>query len=234
MCVHYVDVPLLHSSLTVCVCVCACGAGGDSKWCQEVVRRVNHDLFMAGCYDELLLQRGRVPVYVSTLTKDLTHFPTLVKLEDRAAVTAANRKEAARVRKQLQEEREAAIAAGEAVQQLEHEHTRAHAHAHDQEQEQEHDPEQAPGYYLQSRLSLSAIYLRSICEHANFRLRDVDKSSREVIGVSTHMLEKDDDDTGERREALLQGRHCVAETNERRDDDGVLAGWLESGFNGLI
>ena len=87
--------------------------------------------------------------------------------------------------------------------------------------------------YEQSRLSLPAICIRSLCGHAQFRLSTIDKKTREEIGVSTYVFEKNTDN-GQRYEAVTEARRCLPETNERRDDDGVLAGWLASGFDGLI
>lgn len=208
-------------------------AGGDSSWCQEVVKNINHDLNMAGCYDEYVFKTGRSPVYVCTFTKDLANIPPPVRVQGRAGEQAARERDAARRRREAREAREAVVAAGGAVQFTPEEEAAL---------EQQGAAEAAlPPSYLQSRMSLHALHTRSLCQHARFRLSAVDKATRhvEAVGVSTHCFESAGEGapggghSAERWRAIQEARHREPERDEHRDDDGALAGWLASGFDGL-
>ena len=57
-------------------------------------------------------------------------------------------------------------------------------------EEEPEEEEEEPTSYLQSRLNLPAVYIRSICQHANMRLLMIDKSTRATTGVSTYVFER--------------------------------------------
>jgi hypothetical protein len=147
-------------------------AGGDSKWCQDVVKRVNQDLNSTGLYDEFVFLAGHVPLFVATFTKDLDNVPPCVRLEDR---------EELQTQSLLQTPVDTAPAA--TVSQ-------GGGTGEQQGQEEEGQEEEEAVSYLQSRLNIPSVYIRSLCEHANMRLLTIDKSTRATTGVSTYLFEK--------------------------------------------
>lgn len=150
----------------------------DTVWCRDVVKRINGDLLMSGCYDELQYQtrtgRRAGNVFITTFTKDHINIPPRVRIEDR-------------------EEAEESLE--HLPTQEEEEEGRVCSRAEDEWPEEDEFPGQGGGVesdtrkgrFIQSRLNLPSLYTRSICQHACMRLVTVDKTGMRGRKASTQL-----------------------------------------------